>query len=80
VEHCQWSITGRIYSIELEKLETLKGNMGKLIEAHPSSSVSADIIAKLISKNNVSKVIDENGEAAIKPSIGFTMTNAWLQK
>lgn len=57
----------RVYSLELEKLETLEGHMGKLMEAHPSTSVSEGIITKLkdkIKPQNISKVLDKEGIAS----------------
>lgn len=58
----------RVYSLELETLKTLEGHMGKLVEAHPTSSVSEGIITKLkdkVNPQNISKVVDENGEPLV---------------
>lgn len=65
----------RIYSIEFEKFETLEGRL-KEQSALSSSSVSSGVVAKLEQKlNNISKVVDANGE----PLVVYYGSAQWFQ-
>lgn len=63
------------YSIELEKFETLEGRL-KEQSALSSSSVSSGVVAKLEQKlNNISNVVDANGE----PLVVYYGSAQWFQ-